>query len=509
MSLSCSSVALELVRPLLSRREEEAAAWRRRSSRVRGERRPVFVFEVRNGVVGERSDVMSGRVPDVFERVASGYFLTVPAPVEQLEAAGVHVREAAERSGLALFDLVGWCLLYLWTRCSSGEVVRSRSGCVRGGGCVVERGASGFLHCHLAIYDGGIKSRTAGRVVVEAFAPVSVHFEARRGSASDCLDYLNKRGRFVSSGGARVSSSVFVDGSGVGPSDEVEGGASVVSRIDEMIKSGARPSSIVSELGVRAAGKLSAISSAYWIRKKGEIEAAGIERHVVRVWLCGAAGSGKTYTAEAWAREHFPGDYYIVSDAVHPWDGYEGEACVIIDEWRSSMFPLREWLGVSDSKYKELTARYSNKFAAWSVLIVCSTVSLCDAYAGALNDIGMNEGAEASLLVRSQVFRRFDVAGYCFERRDDAGELVHDVVRIDGDGAHGLREWASRGSGLVDELRRMAREAGDVGQEDAQHDVDVIRSSDCSKSSDCSTSSVSGDGLFVVRAVRRPACSCR
>lgn len=493
MSVSCSSVALELVRPLLSRREEDVAAWRRRSCRVKGGRRPVFVFEVRDGVVGEASDVMAGGVPDVFDQVASGYFLTVPAPVEQLEAAGVHVREAAERSGLALFDLVGWCLLYLWTRCSSGEVVRSRSGCVRGGGCVVERGASGFLHCHLVLYDGGVKSRTAGRVVVEAFAPVCVHFEARRGSVSDCLDYLNKRGRFVDKC-RRVSSSVFVDGSGVGPCDEAAGGVSVVSKIDEMIKQGARPSSIVSELGVRAAGRLSAISSAYWIRKRDEIAAKGIERDVVRVWLCGAAGSGKTYTAEAWAREHFPGDYYIVTDAAHPWDGYEGEACVIIDEWRSSMFPLREWLGVSDSKYKELPARYSNKFAAWSVLIVCSTVSLCEAYAGVLNDIGVSEGAEASLLVRSQVFRRFDVAGYCFERRDEAGALVHDVVRVDGEGVHGLRAWASRGSGLVDELRRRARAAGDVGQDVSVCEVDVIPKLE----SESSKSSVSGDGLFVV-----------
>ncbi|RYQ44121.1 replication protein [Bifidobacterium pseudolongum subsp. globosum] len=77
--------------------------------------------------------------------------------------------------------------------------------------------------------------------------------------------------------------------------------------------------------------------------------------------------------------EEYGSDAYRVSEYIHPFDGYQGEATLILDEFDGTL-PLSLLLNVLDGYRLELPARYSNRLAKYTRVIIISNAALSNFY---------------------------------------------------------------------------------------------------------------------------------
>lgn len=105
-------------------------------------------------------------------------------------------------------------------------------------------------------------------------------------------------------------------------------------------------------------------------------------RHLSVMYLYGPAGVGKS----RWALENNSDkSCYRVSDYSHPFDAYDGEEVLVLDEFDGSM-PLTLLLNVLDGYCMELPARYENKYAKYTSVILISNRRLGDLYTYLIED---------------------------------------------------------------------------------------------------------------------------
>lgn len=105
-------------------------------------------------------------------------------------------------------------------------------------------------------------------------------------------------------------------------------------------------------------------------------------RHLSVMYLYGPAGVGKS----RWALENNADKTcYRVSDYCHPFDAYDGETVLILDEFDGSM-PLTLLLNILDGYSMELPARYENKYAKYTSVIIISNKRLGDLYTYLIED---------------------------------------------------------------------------------------------------------------------------
>lgn len=119
-------------------------------------------------------------------------------------------------------------------------------------------------------------------------------------------------------------------------------------------------------------------------------------RPVRAIWIWGPTGTGKTH----WVRTMFQPEqvYAIVGlPAAHPWDGYTGQSTLLLDEWEDRFYPVTQMNAILDKWPLTLPARYSNKAAYWTTVIIVSNSSPNEAY---------NTGATAVTEPLLQAFRR-------------------------------------------------------------------------------------------------------
>jgi putative replication protein repA len=93
-------------------------------------------------------------------------------------------------------------------------------------------------------------------------------------------------------------------------------------------------------------------------------------REIEVLWLYGPPGTGKTSLAVDIGGD----DFYRVTDYSHPFDSYAGEKTLILDEFDGSM-PLSLVLNVLDVWPMSLPARYANKAAAYTHVVMVSNES--------------------------------------------------------------------------------------------------------------------------------------
>lgn len=94
-------------------------------------------------------------------------------------------------------------------------------------------------------------------------------------------------------------------------------------------------------------------------------------RDVQVTWVWGAPGIGKTRAVYDWFD---PTDFYRVTDYSHPFDGYDGEKVLVLDEFRGQLSrPLL--FNLLDRYPMELPARYSNRQAAFTRVVIVSNFS--------------------------------------------------------------------------------------------------------------------------------------
>lgn len=86
------------------------------------------------------------------------------------------------------------------------------------------------------------------------------------------------------------------------------------------------------------------------------------------VYISGYTGTGKTRSV---LEKHGYVNVYRVTDYLHPFDGYNCQAVLAFDEFRSSL-RLKEMLLYCDIYPIELPSRYSNKFACYNRVYIIS-----------------------------------------------------------------------------------------------------------------------------------------
>lgn len=84
------------------------------------------------------------------------------------------------------------------------------------------------------------------------------------------------------------------------------------------------------------------------------------------VWMWGPTSQGKTYRA---FQQH-PNLYTVTFP--HPWDSYQGEQVILMDEFNSANWQITDLNRILDQYKYELSCRYQNKMARWNLVIICS-----------------------------------------------------------------------------------------------------------------------------------------
>ena len=216
-----------------------------------------------------------------------------------------------------------------------------------------ERGEQGTLHLHGLLCS---KSDMGKSTLIEKFPQTD--FRETRGSVDDCLDYLHKRGRHADKAETSLMQEPYQWGDylcgGVG------GGGKTFERIDAMLDQGMTPNDIFA-LGTKYAYYGQAIQRRYNALMADKARS----RDALRcVYHTGDSGSGKSFTYKL--LEQQGRSVYYTADYDHPFDSYNGEDVLFLDELRSYSFETPQLLSIMESYRHEVPARYSNRLAVYS-----------------------------------------------------------------------------------------------------------------------------------------------
>jgi hypothetical protein len=119
------------------------------------------------------------------------------------------------------------------------------------------------------------------------------------------------------------------------------------------------------------------------------------------VWIYGQTGTGKTTFAKECAKGYELA-YTLTSLGKNPFDDYQDEPCVIVDDLRPDDLKFQDLLGVLDPyNFKNAAARYHNK-ALQTQLIIVTTILSPEAFAKACN------GEELGIEDARQLYRRIN-----------------------------------------------------------------------------------------------------
>lgn len=135
------------------------------------------------------------------------------------------------------------------------------------------------------------------------------------------------------------------------------------------------------------------------------------------VWIYGQTGTGKTTFAKECAKGYKLA-YTLTSLGKNPFDDYQDEPCVIVDDLRPDDLKFQDLLGVLDPyNFKHAAARYHNK-ALQTELVIVTTILSPEAFAKACS------GGELGIEDARQLYRRINTV---FEiNREEVIEYEYD-----------------------------------------------------------------------------------
>lgn len=140
-----------------------------------------------------------------------------------------------------------------------------------------------------------------------------------------------------------------------------------------------------------------------------------LQRDLTILLLWGPTGSGKTHRILT----TFP-DIYQVVPGRDPWGQYQGEQTIVFDEWNPSLWTVQAMNQYLDKWKVELTARYYNRYAEWTRVVICANSPPTTFY--------QEMFASAPMLV--DAFRR-RITGACHlveAREDQGGPTIEQLI---------------------------------------------------------------------------------
>lgn len=210
---------------------------------------------------------------------------------------------------------------------------------------------TGKLHYHVYVrYNKRKKFSTLRRLW-----PENSHLEIARGTEKQCRDYCTKEETRIKEGKERGDYQPEIG--------NYQGQRTDMEEIFELIKGGAT----LKELAARYPGQC--IRYPGGIQKM--IEYAGpelpIERAVDVLILWGPTGTGKTHRVL-----HTYPNIYSAIPGRDPWGQYRGQQEVLFDEFDPDKWTIQEMNRFLDKWRCMLDARYNNRFAEWTRVVICA-----------------------------------------------------------------------------------------------------------------------------------------
>ena len=138
-------------------------------------------------------------------------------------------------------------------------------------------------------------------------------------------------------------------------------------------------------------------------------------RNMQVFYITGPSGSGKTTYAKYLADKYYKDNIYITSNSGNPFDGYDMQKCVILDEFRSSDFRFSELLELLDNHTtRAQAARYHDVN-----MCNCELMFVTSIYAPDVLYMNMME-REGNTEPKEQLYRRL---GYKYWQIDYNGDI--------------------------------------------------------------------------------------
>lgn len=120
------------------------------------------------------------------------------------------------------------------------------------------------------------------------------------------------------------------------------------------------------------------IENAFTFRQKILLER--INREMECIFISGTSGSGKTTQAKRIC-EKKGYSYFVSSSSNDPFDGYQGQDAIILDDLRGSVFSFADLLKITDNHTSSLVkSRYRNKVLECKLLIITSIMPISQFY---------------------------------------------------------------------------------------------------------------------------------
>lgn len=256
--------------------------------------------------------------------------------------------------------------------------------------------AEGLEHLH-CVFES--KSNFRPLAVLKRLYP-KIHIEPTKGSKKDVEDNINKVGKFEEKGEKIIAKSQVGEIKGCqGKRNDLIS----MSDIRDLIYSGQTPNDIYRQFPQAIKSKTATEELFYLYRKDNTPPERDVKVH----WLFGGTGCGKSYTYIELCEKHGDVNIYRVTDYDHPFDGYQGEPILILDEFRGRI-SYSYLLTLLDKYRSQVSARYSNKMTLWTEVYITSPFLPTELYQKAAE---RNDGIDKL----EQLTRRIDDIVYCFK----------------------------------------------------------------------------------------------
>lgn len=247
------------------------------------------------------------------------------------------------------------------------SIITELSGCVYWCLCDEIGGDTGTYHTHVYMAFQNPKEFSA---IQRRF--YGAHIETAHGSHQENRDYIRKEGKWADDVKHETNLPDTFEESGALP-EETTRQRNQSEAILDMVRSGASNAEILAEYP-SAMNHLPRIDQARQTLLAEKYRKEFRQLHVVYLW--GAAGVGKTrMVLEKYGYENV----YRVTDYEHPFDGYEGQDVLVLDEFRSGI-QFSTMLNVLDGYPFQLPCRYANRQACYTKVYIISNISLDQQY---------------------------------------------------------------------------------------------------------------------------------
>lgn len=198
------------------------------------------------------------------------------------------------------------------------------------------------------------------------------HIDRAEGTAAECRAYIQKSGKWANSDKAETSIPGTFEEWGKLPIDR-QGERTDLAVLYQMIKDGLSDYEIM-EANPDYLVSLDRVERARQVVREQQYQDTFRQLEVTYIW--GPTGTGKT---RGIMEKYSYSGVYRVTDYTHPFDSYQGEDVLLLDEY-SSNFKIRDLLNYLDGYPLTLPARYSNRVACFTKVYIISNLCLSKQY---------------------------------------------------------------------------------------------------------------------------------